>query len=91
MLCTDDVYVVHMSVIEVEAWKCDVCGYYWMKIAGRPKPTHCRDRKCRKRNWDSAITKPSEVAARVQAVVDRVKPTEIAHHPSCKCLACQKK
>ena len=39
-----------MSTVWVECWKCDECGYRWIK--GEVWPERCPSRKCRKRQWD---------------------------------------
>lgn len=35
----------------IDCWKCDVCGFRWIK--GEIWPTHCASKKCRSRKWNS--------------------------------------
>ena len=48
-----DVYNAHMGMTTVNAWVCDVCGYLWLKVAGRV-PTNCASKGCRSRRWNSS-------------------------------------
>lgn len=44
----------------VKAWVCDVCGYVWLKVAGR-HPEQCASKACRSRKWNSgAVVQRSE-------------------------------
>jgi hypothetical protein len=40
-----------MACITVDAWKCDICGYVWMKKPG-VMPVQCAKSKCRSRIWN---------------------------------------
>lgn len=44
------VYSVPMSTAWVECWKCDECGFRWIKTEVWPE--RCPSRKCRKRSWN---------------------------------------
>ncbi len=44
-------YTALMAVTTVQAWECDLCGYVWLKVAGRD-PKQCPSRKCRSRSWN---------------------------------------
>lgn len=44
-------YTAPMSTAWVECWKCDVCGFRWIK--GEIWPERCASSKCRKRNWNT--------------------------------------
>lgn len=44
-------YTAPMSTAWVECWKCDVCGFRWIK--GETWPERCASSKCRKRNWNT--------------------------------------
>ena len=39
-----------MSTAWVECWKCDECGFRWIKTEIYPE--RCASSKCRKRSWD---------------------------------------
>jgi hypothetical protein len=90
-------YNTLMGIIQVNAWKCDECGYVWLKVAGRV-PRQCPSKKCRSRKWnDKAIWERSENGMRIgigtlpagMAPVSGGKPIS-SHHPSCKCAMCGK-
>jgi hypothetical protein len=53
-LCSWVEYNVLMAEITLKAWQCDLCGYQWLKVAGRPIPSQCRNSGCRSRRWNSA-------------------------------------
>jgi hypothetical protein len=40
-----------MGETTVVAWKCDVCGWTWMKTEVA-EPEACPNRKCRSRKWN---------------------------------------
>lgn len=56
---------VVLMKIQVEAWRCDVCEYVWLKVAGRV-PERCPARACRSRKWNSGVTNVSETLLRNQ-------------------------
>jgi hypothetical protein len=41
-----------MAMIKTEAWRCDECGYVWLKKTNSV-PERCPKRGCRSRLWDS--------------------------------------
>lgn len=41
-----------MSTAWVECWKCDECGFRWIK--GETWPERCASSKCRKRSWNKS-------------------------------------
>ena len=41
-----------MGMIKTEAWRCDECGYVWLKKTASV-PERCPKRGCRSRLWDS--------------------------------------
>ena len=41
---------IGMAEVEVLAWKCDVCGYIWLRL--ERVPTFCANRRCRSRRWN---------------------------------------
>ena len=40
-----------MSIVAREAWKCDVCGFEWLRSDGIV-PVQCPSKKCRTRKWN---------------------------------------
>jgi hypothetical protein len=53
------VYSVPMSTVEREVWRCDECGFEWLKTEGIV-PVQCPSRKCRKRSWNKGIVEQPE-------------------------------
>ena len=41
-----------MSIVMMEAWKCDVCGWCWPKRASLP--SQCAASWCRSRGWNGS-------------------------------------
>ena len=56
-----------MSIVWVECWKCDECGFRW--IRGEIWPDRCASSKCRKRSWNK-LAKQS---------VGAVDPLQVGH------------
>lgn len=52
MYVAHSVYNEHMAEIQVKGWQCDVCGYLWLRT--EVIPTHCPNRECRSRKWNTA-------------------------------------
>lgn len=47
------VYNAHMGLVTREVWKCDVCGHEWIPRKSGLEPSHCPNRECRSRRWNS--------------------------------------
>ena len=45
-------YTAPMSTAWVECWKCDECGFRWIKTEVWPE--RCASSKCRKRSWNKS-------------------------------------
>jgi hypothetical protein len=52
-------HITLMSETTAKCWKCDVCGYIWLKV-GRRRPVQCPNRRCRTRKWNVAVKVVSE-------------------------------
>lgn len=37
--------------IQAKLCRCEKCGHSWVSMSNRP-PRHCRNRKCRSREWN---------------------------------------
>lgn len=62
-----------MSTIWVECWKCDECGFRWIK--DEVWPDRCKSSACRSRKWNSAAKLAGEPAA-VSAVASEAVTIE---------------
>lgn len=80
-----------MSVLTVQAWKCDACGHVWL---ADPKPRRCS--KCKKLTWDRGMSgepvrlepfrpKPYERVPDVVSVVVAKSPLALGQHDSEAC------
>lgn len=47
---TFSVHNASMGITAVQAWRCCVCGYEWLKV-GKP-PIRCASNRCRSRKWN---------------------------------------
>src|SRR4029077_3344135 len=60
-----------MSVLTVQAWKCDKCGHVWL---ADPKPKRCS--KCKSSTWDGVQVKLTpNVSVATVTKVDTTKKT----------------
>jgi hypothetical protein len=41
-----------MAVVNTPGWKCESCGYIWLKASGRTPPLRCANVKCKSRRWN---------------------------------------
>jgi hypothetical protein len=71
-----------MSIITVEAWKCDLCGHVWIKTDVKPK--QCA--KCRTRIWDCDGGRP--VASVREQKPKKVESASPAPVERAQCKAC---
>jgi len=60
-----------MGVVMRQVWRCDVCGFEWMK--GETMPEQCPSRACRSRRWNCGEVEKE--ASRVEKRRDR-KPVD---------------
>ena len=45
-----------MATVWVECWKCDVCGFRWIK--SEVWPAQCASSRCRSRRWNGGQVQP---------------------------------
>jgi hypothetical protein len=65
-----------MSIVTVQGWHCDVCGYEWLK-SGK-EPIRCASSKCRSRNWNQ-LSVHYQKAYKPESLEDRMQRPEIQH------------
>ena len=68
------VYSTHMGSAFVDCWKCDVCGWRWIK--GEIWPSHCPSKKCRSRKWNSLSAGASDAVVATRLEVPAPIPTQ---------------
>jgi len=67
-----------MSVIQIDAWQCDLCGHVWYTKADDP-PKACA--KCKRRNWDRPFLSKRPEQPAVPIKVARAIPKPQAESP----------
>lgn len=92
------VYNAHMAEIQVKGWFCDVCGYIWLRT--ETIPSHCPNRDCRSRRWNSGVSVNGKPAVSKAATVGStpaapaIEDDGIVHEPEfCQdpsCRECRK-
>lgn len=72
-----------MATAFVECWKCDVCGFRWIKTETWPE--RCPSRKCRTRQWNQSAGASGAVVAtklpspvRTPIATTAVEPVKLA-------------
>lgn len=68
-------YNALMAETTVKAWECDLCGYVWLKVAGKV-PKQCAKKGCRSRLWNSGKVAGAERVALMAkpAKIEAAKP-----------------
>ena len=70
--------IAMMGVSSAPVWVCDVCGYKWLKVAGRKPPAHCPSRQCQSRKWNaSAVTVPAATQSKPEPSVRVNRPAAL--------------
>lgn len=79
-----------MGEVTRDCWKCDICGWEWLK-EGRI-PSRCASSKCRSALWNrprkSVEGRPDKGMVRVKARMSPTLDLNGNHHPLCPCILC---
>lgn len=79
-----------MGMVTRICWRCDVCGFVWLKASERI-PLQCPVARCRSRSWNGR--KPRGRPRIIFPPVSHPKPRPPeympAHDSRCTCMACQ--
>ena len=79
-----------MGEVTRECWKCDVCGFEFIK--GLKEPYRCPSQTCRSVLWNrprkSVRGRPDKGMVRVKARMSPTLDAQGGHHPLCACLLC---
>jgi hypothetical protein len=63
-----------MSIVKVEAFRCDRCGHTWLPRKHAKKPRYCPS--CHSPYWDAPTDNPSPWAGTGESRPRRILPTK---------------